>query len=220
MVEAYLPTALWAYIILYFSIIIFGNAVAFSAFILAFLGGLGRWGMLLVTLTVVLADLSGDSLWFTLGKKLRDTKVGNFIKRHLPHHNLIQKHLHEDSLKWLYVSKFVSSVTAPFLFLLGWSQNISWKKFFEANVKTTIFWALILLATSTIIGSGLLPFISPESFEKIEVTITIVVVFIIIFQFLVKYIAKKPKIKNYFKKILGYVNGNGHNDSNTGALTK
>lgn len=213
MIEAYLPTALWAYIVLYFSIIIFGNAMAFSAFILAFLGGLGQWGMALVILTVILADLSGDTLWFTLGKKLRDTRAGNFIKRHLPHHDLIQKHLHEDSLKWLYFSKFVSSVTAPFLFLLGWSQNISWKKFFAANIKTTIFWVLILLAASTVIGSGLLPFVSPESFKKVEVSITIVVVFIIIFQFLIKYIAKKPKIKNYFKKLLGLINDDNHNQN-------
>jgi len=209
MIESILPTALWAYIVLYFSIIIFGNAVAFSAFILAFLGGLGRWGMLLVTLTVILADLSGDTLWFTLGKKLRDTKPGNFIKRHLPHHDLIQKHLHEDSLKWLYVSKFVSSVTAPFLFLMGWSQNVSWKKFLEANLKTTIFWVLILLTASTVIGSGLLPFVSAESFKKIEVTITVVVVVIIIFELLMKYLSKKPAIKNFFKKILSLTNSNG-----------
>ena len=213
MLEAYLPTALWAYIVLYFSVIIFGNAVAFSAFILAFLGGLGKWGMLLVTLTVILADLSGDTLWFTLGKKLRDTRTGNFIKRHLPHHDLIQKHLHEDSLKWLYVSKFVSSVTAPFLFLMGWSQNVSWKKFLEANLKTTIFWVLILLTASTIIGSGLLPFVSAESLRKIEVTITIVVVVIIIFELLMKYLSRKPAIKNFFKKLLGIVNGNGHNQN-------
>lgn len=217
MIESILPTALWAYIVLYFSIIIFGNAVAFSAFILAFLGGLGPWGMLLVTLTVVLADLSGDSLWFALGKKLRDTKSGNFIKRHLPHHNLIEKHLHEDSLKWLYVSKFVSSVTAPFLFLLGWSQNVSWKKFFKANIKTTIFWVLILITASTIIGSGLLPFVSAESFKKIEVTATIVVVIIVFFQFLMKYLAKKTAIRNFFKKIFVLANSNGANHSD---LTK
>lgn len=208
-----IPAELWTYIVLYFSIIIFGNAVAFSAFVLAFLGGLGPSGMMFVIITVILADLSGDGLWFTLGKKLRDTKIGHFIKRHLPHHNLISRHIHENSLKWLYVSKFISSVTAPFLFLLGWSQNVSWKKFWEANFKTTLFWVAILLTASTVIGSGLLPFVSPESFKKAEVTITFVVIVVVIFQFLIKYLTKKPKVKNFFKKFFGLTNGNGSNPS-------
>jgi membrane protein DedA with SNARE-associated domain len=199
----FIPTEIWTYIVLYFSTIILGNAVAFSAFVVAFLGGLGPWGMLGVTVTVTLADLSGDSLWFILGKKLCGTKIGNFIKSHLPHHDLIAKHIHEDSLKWLYLSKFLSSVTAPFLFLLGWSQNVSMRKFFEANVKTTIFWIAILLVGSSIIGSGLLPFVSADFFKKIEFTVTVVVVSIFIFQFLVKYLSKKPLIKNFLKKISG-----------------
>ncbi|MBI3589331.1 MAG: hypothetical protein HY093_02890 [Candidatus Liptonbacteria bacterium] len=216
--SSFIPTQIWTYLVLYFSTILLGNAVAFSAFILAFLGGLGPWGMLSVAITVALADLSGDSLWFLLGRTLRDTKTGNFIKRHLPHHDLISKHIHEDSLKWLYLSKFLTSVTAPFLFLLGWSGNVSLKKFFKANIRTTFFWIAILLFVSTVIGSGLLPFVSPKFFRKIEVTISMVVVFIVIFQILMKYLTKKPAVRNFFKKLAGFTNGNGNgnglNDSN------
>ncbi len=207
-----IPSELWTYIVLYFSIIILGNAVALSAFLLAFLGGLGPSGLLFVIITVTLADLGGDSLWFTLGKTLHGTKVGNFIKNHLPNHDLIYKHIHEDSLKWLYLSKFISSITAPFLFLLGWSQNVSFKKFFEANVKTTVFWVVILLVATVIIGSGLLPFASAKFFRHLEVMGGTIVVLVIALQFLLKYLTKKPAIKNFFKKITSVLMNN--NDPN------
>ncbi len=211
MLEQLIPGALWTYIVLYFSIIIFGNVVALSAFLLAFIGGLGPWGMLNVTITVLLADVSGDSLWFTLGKKLYGTKTGNFIKNHLPHQNLIKQHVDKDSLKWLYISKFVSSVTSPFLFLVGWSQNVSFKAFYEAVSKTTLFWICVLLVSSSVIGSGLLPFVTIDSFRQIEFTITTIVILVVVFQILMKYLTKKPATKNFFKKIFGLSNGNGNN---------
>ncbi len=206
MIEEFIPGAFWTYVVLFFSIIILGNTLAFSALLLAFLGGLGRWGMFSVTLTIILADLSGDSLWFLLGKTLHNTKLGNFIKRHLPHNELIERHLHEDSLKWLYLSKFISSVTAPFLFLLGWSQNVSTKKFFKTNLTTTIVWIVILLVGSTVVGSGLLPFVTAESLKKAEVTITIIVITVFALQILLRYLSKKTAFKNFIKKIVGTSN--------------
>ena len=218
MLQPLIPGELWTYIVLYFSIIILGNSVTLSAFLLAFLGGLGPWGMLSVTITTILADLTGDTFWFTLGRKLHGTKFGNLIKNHLPHHELIHKHVDKDSLKWLYVSKFLSSFTAPFLFLVGWSQKVEYDHFFKAVYKTTAFWIFVLITTSTVIGSGLLPFVTIKSFRKLEIVITTIVVLTIALEILMKYLSKKPAIKNFFKKAFGLANGNGHDIENT--LTK
>lgn len=209
-----IPSAFFTYLAIYFSTILIGNAAAFSTFILAFLGRLGHWGFLYVIITVFLADVSADLLWYSLGRWLHNTKIGNFIKNHLPHHDLIYKRVHEGNLKWLYLAKFVSSTSAPFLFLIGWSQSVNFKKFFHLSIRTIIVWLGIMIISTTAISLGLLPFQSQKFFRNLEVTITVIVVLFIGFEFLLKYLSKITAIRNFLKKLGGFTNGNGHNGSN------
>ncbi len=212
-----IPSEFYTYLAIYFSTILIGNAAAFSTFLLAFLGRFGHWGMLYVILTVLAADISADNLWYFSGRWLHNTKFGNFIKNHLPHHDLIYKHIHEDNLKWLYLSKFVSSTSAPFLFLVGWTQSVSFKKFFRISLKTIVVWLGLMITSTTAIGLGLLPLQSIKLFKNLEVTIIIVVILFIAFEFLLKYLSKKSIIKNLLKG-LGAWSSNGHDTENT--LTK
>ncbi|MEK7181430.1 MAG: hypothetical protein AAB738_03845 [Patescibacteria group bacterium] len=208
-----IPSEFYTYLAIYFSTIIIGNAAAFSTFILAFLGRFGHWGFLYVIITVLLADISADCLWYFSGRWLHNTKFGNFIKNHLPHHDLIYKHVHEGNLKWLYLAKFVSSTSAPFLFLIGWSQSLNFKKFFHLSIRTIIVWLGLMIISTTALSLGLLPFQSIKFFKNLEVTITAIAILFIGFEFLLKFLSKKPAIRNFLKKLGGLNNGNSnHSD--------
>lgn len=209
-----IPGEFYTYLAIYFSTILIGNAAAFSTFILAFLGRFGHWGLLYVIIIVFLADISTDNLWYFSGRWLHNTKIGNFIKNHLPHHDLIHKHIHEGNLKWLYLAKFVSSTSAPFVFLIGWSQSVNFKKFFHLSIRTVIVWLGLMIISTTAIGLGLIPFQSIKFFKNLEVTIVVVVILFIGFEFLLKFLSKNPTIRNFLKKALGgLANGNGdHSD--------
>jgi len=63
-----------AYFIIYIATIFLGNISAFASFWIVFQGYFGMWGVPFLILTIFLADVTGDLLWYALGRATRDTR--------------------------------------------------------------------------------------------------------------------------------------------------
>jgi len=134
---------LLAYFLLYVVGVFFGNVAAFFGFWLVLRGYLGPWGIVFVLLAVFLADLTGDILWYSLGRALRGTRAGEFVKNHLPHHEHLERHLAEKSDHWVFLSKFIAVSSSAIIFMIGWC-NADFKKFFRTAVLAVAVWLPVL----------------------------------------------------------------------------
>ena len=190
-----------AYFIVYIAVIVLGNLSAFAAFWIVFHGFFGSWGLPLLILTIFLADITGDLLWFSLGSTLRDTRAGNFIKNHLPHHEKIEAKIHKSGTKLIFMSKFIYASALPVLFCFGWFKT-DFKKFFKASILSILLWLPVLTLLAFGLFSGLAPLYAIKIFKNFEITFLIgLALFILVDYF----------IARLFKKIFGNGNGNGRN---------
>ncbi|MFA6354538.1 MAG: VTT domain-containing protein [Candidatus Paceibacterota bacterium] len=188
------------YTIVFLSAIIIGNAAAFSSFWLALFGYLGRWGMLLTILTVLAADIINDVGWYLLGRSLHDTRFGEWLKKRFTNHHRIEDYIHEGSIKWLFLAKFISSTNAPIVFLAGWAK-VNFKEFFKTSLAAIFVWIVGMLGAVYFISSGFIPLKSLQFFKKTESVVLIIIVSVIIFlilNYLAHYLIKKGILK--FKK--------------------
>ena len=130
---------LLAYLPVFIGTIFLGNLAAFSSLWLAFHGTFGPWGVGTTIFVLFLADVTADFLWYSLGRLLSGTKLGNFIERHLPGSTRIQKYLHKNATRMIFLSKFLYSSSFVILFSVGWAR-IDFKKFFRVSVIAVAVW--------------------------------------------------------------------------------
>ena len=145
-----------AYLTIYVATIFLGNISAFAGFWLIFQGYLGSWGVPLLILVIFLADLSGDLLWYTLGRTLRKTRLGGWIKNHTPGYQKAEFVVEKNGRHLLFFSKFIYAAAFPVIFSLGWTK-MEFKKFFKNSVLSILIWLPILLGLAYGIVSGLWP---------------------------------------------------------------
>lgn len=132
-----------AYFIIYLVTIFLGNISAFASLWLALRGYLGTWGVPWILLTIFAAEATGDLLWYALGRTLRETRFGNFVKNHLPGHSKIEQNLERNGRNWIFLSKFLYGSTFPIIFLVGWTKT-DFKKFFQTSLVALLLWLPIL----------------------------------------------------------------------------
>jgi len=145
-----------ASIFLYLSIVFLGNIAVFVALWIAVINKIGSLGILGILVLTYLGDVSGDFLWFNLGKLLKGTKIGFFILKHLAHqNNKFENAFLKNGLRWFIISKFFYG--APQIaFSLGWSKY-DIKKVMKVSFIASAFWAPILFGLSFGIIFGTLP---------------------------------------------------------------
>ncbi len=191
-----------AYFIIYIATIFLGNISAFASFWIVFQGFFGPWGVPFLILTIFAADLSGDLLWYSLGNTLRDTRLGNFLKNHLPHHEKLERRIHKNGSRWVRFSKFIYASSFPIIFLVGW-MRVDFKKFFKASLISIITWLPILTGLAYGLISGLSPLNAISTFKKFEVAFFIGLVLFFVLDYFIVLLIKK-----IFSKELG----NGEED--------
>lgn len=177
------------YLIIYVATILFGNIAVFAVFIFALRGHLGPAGFLLFILTVFTADITSDLLWYWLGSALRDTRLGNFIKNHIPHHKKIEEHLQENSRRWIFAAKFLQSTNFPVVFLVGWSK-INFKKFFNTALLAVLSWFVVALSFFYGFTSGLISLGLGDFFKRFELIIVSGILIFVVFRVTAKYFVK------------------------------
>ena len=179
-----------AYFIIYLVTIFLGNISAFASFWLAFGGYLGRWGVLTLMAVLVVSDVTGDLLWYSLGLALRDTKFGNFLKNHIPRHAKMEKALHRNSSFWIFISKYLYAASFPVIFLVGW-MRIDFKKFFRTSLFSIITWVPLLSLVSYGLISGLSPLGAVAAFKQLEKLFLISIALFVTVDFVIAKIVQK-----------------------------
>jgi len=145
-----------AYFVIYIATIFLGNISAFAGFWFIFQGYLGPWGVPLLIITIFLADMSGDLLWYSLGRSLHDTRLGRWIKNHLPGYKKAEARIEKNGKHLIFLSKFVYASAFPVIFSIGWTQ-MEFKKFFKNSILSILIWLPILLGLAYGVVSGLWP---------------------------------------------------------------
>jgi membrane protein DedA with SNARE-associated domain len=155
-----------AYFIIYVATIFLGNISAFVSFWVIFEIHFGLIGLLCLVLTIFLSDMTGDLLWYSLGRMLRDTRFGLWMETHLPGHAKIEAMLQERGQRWLFLSKFVLGFAPPVVFSIGWS-GMEFKTFFKNSILSIVLWLPVLTALAYGIVSGLAP-LAASNFRRVE----------------------------------------------------
>lgn len=156
-----------AYFIIYLATIFLGNISAFVSFWIIAQTSLGLLGFPTLILVVFLSDFSGDMLWYSLGRKLRDTRFGGWVKNHLPGHRKAEKVLKYHGRYWIYFSKFVFGSAPLVIFSIGWT-GMKFKAFLKNSVFSILLWLPILIGLAYGLVSGLSPLSAVDDFKKFE----------------------------------------------------
>jgi membrane protein DedA with SNARE-associated domain len=155
-----------AYFIIYIATIFLGNISAFVSFWVIFEIHFGLIGLLALVLTIFLSDMTGDLLWYSTGRMLRDTRFGFWMETHLPGHAKIEAMLQERGRRWLFLSKFVFGFAPPVVFSIGWS-GMEFKTFYKNSLLSILLWIPVLTLLAYGIVSGLAP-LAATNFRKVE----------------------------------------------------
>jgi membrane protein DedA with SNARE-associated domain len=177
-----------------------GNISAFINFWLSFALNLAGWQVMAVFGVVAAGQLTGDCMWFGLGRVLRNTKFGAWIKRRMPGHDKAEDTLQRKGRRILYLSKFAYGSAAFVAFSLGWTGMHF--KIFARNAAIAI---VIALPVVFIMAYGLFVGLSPLSAVRLFKHIELLLLFGIAAFFALEYLLSKAA-----KFILAdKMNGNG-----------
>jgi membrane protein DedA with SNARE-associated domain len=184
------------YFLIYAATIFAGNIVVFIAFWLMFKGYFASWGILFLFLTIFAADITGDISWYSLGSKLRDTRLGNFIRNHLPRHEKIENHLQKNGGRWICLSKFIYFSSFTILFLMGWFR-FGFKKMLRISIPSIIISLAVIFGVAYGLFAGISFLEATAVFKRFERLLLLgVVLFIVANYFLSRLLKKIFKTNN------------------------
>lgn len=181
------------YIFTYLSIIFLGNIISFITLWIGLELKLNFFYFLIILILTYVGNISGDTLWFNLGKILKNTKLGyiilnlNYIKKY---NGKFEEILEKNGLKWFIFSKFFYGSSPLIAFSLGWI-NQKFKKFLKLSSFITLIWIPILFIISYILFLSLSPLKTIIFFEKFEWIFILGLIFFILLEFLISKLIKK-----------------------------
>ena len=145
-----------AYFIIYIAIIFLGNISAFASFWIVFQGYFGPWGVPFLLIAIYAGNVSGDLLWYTMGRTLQETKFGNWIRKHTPGYEKAAAAVERNGRGLMMVSKFIVASAFPVMFSVGWTK-MPFKKFVRTSLLSALLWLPVLIGLSYAVVSGLSP---------------------------------------------------------------
>lgn len=194
----------WTYFTIFLSAIVAGNVASFLSLWLALFGYFGSWGIPLVGATILTAGIFSDLLFYFLGRHLRDTRFGNYLKNRFSKIKRVQSYVNEDTIKWIFLPKFVSTTNAPFVFLSGWAK-VDFKKFIRISLFAVLNWLCIMLAAAYILKTSFGPIVSVTIFKGLETILSLGIILFIIANFLIGHLFKKGIGKAWSEKAAKFV---------------
>lgn len=187
-----------AYVIVYLGTIFLGNIAAFTSLWLAFKGVFGAWGVLAVIFSMLLAGVTGDVIWYFMGRKLRETGLGNWFKRRMPGHATFENHIERRGLRYMLFAKFLVGSNFPLIFSIGWTRRLPFRTFFKNSLLALVIWMPIILGVSYGLYASLSPLAALQStFKELELLVGGIAFFIIL----------QYALLAAFRKLLGKNNG-------------
>ncbi len=138
-----------AYLVLFFGMFIEGEVFFLTAAIFALEGFLAWWIIIVVTFAGV---LSGDVVWYFLGRYSKDTKLGEWVQRKLSgYQGWLEENFENRYARLAFTSKFLYYVNRLTPLLAGW-QKMDFKKFFRIHVFAGISWLLVVTLLGKFFG--------------------------------------------------------------------
>jgi membrane protein DedA with SNARE-associated domain len=187
-----------AYLIAYGATIFLGNIGAFISLWLAFQGALGAWGIPGVLIVAFAANVTGDMLWYSLGRGLRSTRVGAWIKRRFPNHGRFDDHIVERGPRWMLFAKFAYGTNFPILFSLGWAQ-FPFRRFIRRSLLAIAIWLPVILGVSFGLYSSLSPLAAVLTLRRLEIIFLVALVAFVVLQWAVGRVIEKLFRRNLTK---------------------
>src|SRR6185295_7037383 len=103
--------------------IILGNISAFLNFWIAFAAHFESSHVMLLAGVIAAALLTGDCMWYSVGRFLGSTRIGPWIKRRLSKgHAKVEEAIQKKGKRLLYLSKFAYGSGSFIVFSLGWMK--------------------------------------------------------------------------------------------------
>lgn len=159
---------LLAYLIIYLTTIFLGNISAFASFWIVFRGYLGPWGVPLLVFTLFCSNITGDLMWYTLGRTTRNTRFGRWIHGRLPSwHDRVERTLEHKGRRWIILSKFMYAAAFPVIFSAGWVR-MDFRRFIKISLLSVVVWIPILLGLTFGLVAGLSPLSAISTFRDFE----------------------------------------------------
>ena len=184
-----------AYLIVYLAAIFIGNIGVFVALWVAFQGGFGAWGVPFTLLAAACGNLTGDTLWYTMGRTLRMTRAGNWLRTrsglYRRHGEKIEARVTERGRRWMLFGKFAYGTNFPIIFAIGWSR-LPYRAFLRRSLLAVTLWLPVILGVSYGLYSGLAPLgAAIATVKEFEVAFLVGLAgFIVLQYFLAKIVAK------------------------------
>jgi len=184
-----------AYLIAYGVTIFLGNIGAFISLWLAFQGALGAWGIPGVLIAAFAANVTGDILWYSMGRYLRTTGLGAWIKRRFPNHGRFDDHIAERGPRWMLFAKFAYGMNFPIIFSLGWAQ-FPFRRFIRRSLLAIAIWLPVILGVSFGLYSSLSPLAAMLTLKRLELVFLAALIAFIVLQQIMAHVLDKFFTKN------------------------
>jgi membrane protein DedA with SNARE-associated domain len=186
---------LLAYLLAFFGTIFFGNVGAFLSFWAAFQGGFGVWGVPSIILTAFAAGITGDCLWYAMGRGLHATRLGNWIKKRFPNHGRFSERIERKGPRWMLFAKFAYGSNFPIIFSLGWAR-FPFHRLFRRSLLAIVIWLPIILGLSYGLYSSLSPIAGAAEIKHFETLFLLGLILFIILQFVFSKVIERFFSKN------------------------
>lgn len=175
------------YLILYLLTFAIGD---FSSLVGIWLATNGALNWFILIPVIIVASLTGDFFYYSIGHTLYDTKTGLWIKNHLPHHQEIIDNLQKRQRRLIALSKFIP-FAAPFIFFSAGWMKIHIKKVFKYDLIALALWQPILIIFGYSLAKTFDYLGAQMAFKRLELLIGLVVVAIFAFDFVISRIIEK-----------------------------
>lgn len=187
--------------VIYVLTALLGNISAFLNFWVAFAADYERWRVLALFAVIFAGEVTGDCMWYGIGRGLSDTRFGAWIKRHLPGHDRAEDAFQKKGKKYLYLCKFAYGSAGFVLFSLGWTK-MEFRTFFKNSLVSIVLALPIVFFMAYGLFSGLAPLAAVSTFKHIELLLLIGVAAFLMLEWLLS------------KAVKALLNGNGEAGSN------
>ena len=182
--------------VIYVASALLGNISAFINFWVAFAANFEQWRVLAIFAAVFAGEVTGDCMWYGIGRSLRDTRFGAWIKNRLPGHDRAESALQKKGKKYLYLSKFAYGSAGLVLFSLGWTK-MDFRVFFKNSLVSITLALPVVFFMAYSLFSGFAPLTAVGEFKHIERVLLIGVVAFLVLEWLLA------------KAVRALLNGNG-----------
>jgi membrane protein DedA with SNARE-associated domain len=144
-----------ACLLVYLTAIFIGSIASFTSFWVALEGSFGPWGVPTILVVVLCAAISGDLIWYTMGRTLRATRLGEWIRHRIPGHEKLESHIDHRGSRWILASKFVYG-SFPIIFTVGWTR-MPFPRFFRNSLLAILLWLPVVFSVSYALYASLAP---------------------------------------------------------------